>query len=189
MTESEGNDNGYAKELNNKKPPLEKRSFVSEEDARRMEGEETSSEAKRENVPSPEITLLYIANHVKNIEKMMAEYLEFFKKSVTGSAPTVLSSPPQTNVKPQTQESLQQEVPKPILESARIAEIKLKLGELSTMLSFDEGSSAQYVMVKPKQFLGSENFAKIAQIIKNDLGGQYVSAGKGSHFLVPKKVG
>lgn len=40
------------------------------------------------------------------------------------------------------------------------------------------------VKVAPKQYLGSENFAKMASIVR-EAGGEYKSAGKNSHFLVP----
>ncbi len=43
-----------------------------------------------------------------------------------------------------------------------------------------------YIMIKPRQFLGSENFAKIASAVRN-MGGEYISLGKDSHFRVPKK--
>jgi len=56
--------------------------------------------------------------------------------------------------------------------------------DLESMLDFkDDGD---YVTVKPKQFLGSDNFSKIASVVRS-AGGEYVSAGKGSHFKVPKK--
>jgi hypothetical protein len=56
--------------------------------------------------------------------------------------------------------------------------------DLENLLSFEEKSD--YIMVKPKQFLGSENFAKIASAVRG-MGGEYISAGKESHFRVPKK--
>ena len=56
--------------------------------------------------------------------------------------------------------------------------------DLEALLSFQE--KGDYIMVKPKQFLGSENFAKIASAVRG-LGGEYISAGKDSHFRVPKK--
>ena len=56
--------------------------------------------------------------------------------------------------------------------------------DLEALLSFQE--KTDYIMVKPKQFLGSENFAKIASTVRG-LGGEYISAGKDSHFRVPKK--
>ena len=56
--------------------------------------------------------------------------------------------------------------------------------DLETLLNFEEKSD--YIVVKPRQFLGSENFAKIASAVRG-MGGEYISAGKGSHFRVPKK--
>ncbi len=55
--------------------------------------------------------------------------------------------------------------------------------ELEARLSFDE--KGDFIIVKPKQFLGSENFAKIASAVRG-MGGEYISAGKDSHFRVPK---
>ena len=56
--------------------------------------------------------------------------------------------------------------------------------ELEARLTFDE--KGDYIIIKPKQFLGSENFAKIASAVRG-MGGEYISAGKDSHFRVPKK--
>jgi hypothetical protein len=56
--------------------------------------------------------------------------------------------------------------------------------ELEARLSFEE--KGDYIIIKPKQFLGSENFAKIASASRG-MGGEYISAGKDSHFRVPKK--
>jgi hypothetical protein len=57
--------------------------------------------------------------------------------------------------------------------------------DLETLLSFTE--KGDYVILKPLQFLGSENFAKVGSIVRG-LGGEYVSAGKDSHFRVRKKL-
>lgn len=56
--------------------------------------------------------------------------------------------------------------------------------ELETRLNFEE--KGDYIIIKPKQFLGSENFAKIASAIRG-MGGEYISAGKDSHFRVAKE--
>lgn len=56
--------------------------------------------------------------------------------------------------------------------------------ELERLLEFREESN--YIIIKPKQFLGSENFAKIASIAR-EIGGEYISAGRDSHFRVSKK--
>lgn len=57
--------------------------------------------------------------------------------------------------------------------------------ELEDMLNFEE--TGKYIIVKPRQYLGSDNFAKIASIIRGT-GGEYISAGKESHFRVPRGI-
>jgi hypothetical protein len=57
--------------------------------------------------------------------------------------------------------------------------------ELEEMLTFEE--SGEYVVVKPRQYLGSDNFAKIASVIR-EAGGEYISAGKESHFRIPREL-
>ena len=56
--------------------------------------------------------------------------------------------------------------------------------ELSAMLFFEE--SGKFIIVKPRRFLGSDNFAKIASVVR-ELGGEYISAGRESHFKISKK--
>jgi len=56
--------------------------------------------------------------------------------------------------------------------------------DLEGLLSFEEKD--EYVIIKPRQFLGSDNFSKIASAVRQ-AGGEYISAGKGSHFRIPKK--
>ena len=56
--------------------------------------------------------------------------------------------------------------------------------ELAGMLLFEE--SGNFIIMKPRRFLGSNNFAKIASVVR-DLGGEYVSAGRNSHFKITKK--
>lgn len=58
--------------------------------------------------------------------------------------------------------------------------------ELENLLNVEERN--EYIIVKPRQFLGSENFAKIASAVRA-MGGEYISAGKDSHFRVLKKTG
>jgi hypothetical protein len=66
-----------------------------------------------------------------------------------------------------------------------IEDIRMAFPEdLENLLSFEEKDD--YIMIKPRQFLGSENFAKIASTVRG-MGGEYISAGKDSHFRVTKK--
>jgi hypothetical protein len=70
-------------------------------------------------------------------------------------------------------------------EKKSVDDVRLAFPEdLEALLSFQE--KGDYIMVKPRQFLGSENFAKVASAVRG-LGGEYISAGKDSHFRVPKK--
>jgi hypothetical protein len=55
--------------------------------------------------------------------------------------------------------------------------------DLEEMLSFEE--SGDFIVVKPRGFLGRDNFTKIASIVRG-AGGEYISAGKGSHFRLPR---
>lgn len=55
--------------------------------------------------------------------------------------------------------------------------------DLEEMLQFTE--AGEYVVVKPRQYLGKGNFGQIARIIR-EAGGEYVSAGKQSHFRIRK---
>jgi hypothetical protein len=65
-----------------------------------------------------------------------------------------------------------------------IAELQAKIpSELKDYLTFEE--SQRYYIIKPRQILGAENFAKILDAVR-ELGGQYVSKGKNSHFRVPR---
>jgi hypothetical protein len=66
-----------------------------------------------------------------------------------------------------------------------IDEIRMSFPEeLEARLGFED--RGEYIIIKPKMFLGSENFAKIASAVRG-MGGEYISAGKDSHFRVPKK--
>ena len=68
-----------------------------------------------------------------------------------------------------------------------IEDIKVLFPEnLEGMLTFEEVKD--FIVIKPRQFLGSENFAKIAAIVR-DAGGEYISAGKESHFRIPREQG
>jgi hypothetical protein len=53
---------------------------------------------------------------------------------------------------------------------------------LRGLLSFEQ--HGDFIVIKPIQFLGSENFADIARVIQGN-GGEYISAGKASYFRLP----
>jgi len=170
------------------KPEQVKRSFVSEEDSKK------TAEEKKEilKIPPAEITLMYVSKELREMNAKFDKLLAIFENATSQlkSQPTTMTTTTMTpNV---VKTGVPTPEPKPAEAkvpemSARLAEVKLKLGEFANMLNFDEQTSAQFIKVSPKQFLGAENFAKIATLIRTEFGGQYVSQGKHSHFLVPKQ--
>ncbi len=102
-------------------------------------------------------------------------------RSVSASMKSTASSKV-TQLTPQASVAVSHEVH----EKKSVDDVRLAFPEeLETLLNFQEKDD--YIMVKPRQFLGSENFAKIASTVRG-LGGEYISAGKDSHFRVPKKT-
>ncbi|HDI12284.1 MAG TPA: hypothetical protein ENF63_01675 [Candidatus Bathyarchaeota archaeon] len=89
---------------------------------------------------------------------------------------------------PQPQIQQPQPPPTPTLtpeEIRRIEDVRMMFpSELGDLLAFEE--KEDYIIVRPRQYLGGENFAKIASIVRG-AGGEYISAGKESHFRIPKK--
>lgn len=65
-----------------------------------------------------------------------------------------------------------------------IESVRLRLAEHVEELELNE--EAEGVVVRPKGFLGRDKFASIAAIV-DEMGGRYISAGKESRFLIPKK--
>lgn len=55
--------------------------------------------------------------------------------------------------------------------------------ELEEMLDFED--KGDWIRVSPRQYLGSDNFAKVLTIVRS-AGGEYKSDGRNSHFKVPK---
>jgi len=56
--------------------------------------------------------------------------------------------------------------------------------DLVNLLYFEDAE--EHILVKPRQYLGSDNFRRVASIVRDKLGGEYVSAGRDSHFRIPK---
>lgn len=60
---------------------------------------------------------------------------------------------------------------------------KLFPEDLKNLLSFEDFED--YIKIKPRQFLGTDIFSQVATTVR-DAGGDYYSAGKESHFRIPK---
>jgi len=57
--------------------------------------------------------------------------------------------------------------------------------ECRDLLTYEENNT--YFILKPRAYLGSENFVKVLDTVKQ-FGGEYISAGKNSHFRILKGV-
>lgn len=76
--------------------------------------------------------------------------------------------------------------PTPTVRMRSVADVRTIFPkELENMLTFEE--AGKYIVIKPRQYLGSENFAKIASLVRS-AGGEYISAGKESHFRVSREL-
>ena len=91
-----------------------------------------------------------------------------FPQPLTAAPPTLGPSLPKVSEKVQAVEDIKTMFPE----------------DLENLLNFEE--KEDYVIIRPRQFLGPENFSKIASAVRG-MGGEYISAGKASHFRVPKK--
>jgi len=130
-----------------------------------MSGEKESLERLVERIDELLVVLNRISEDLRNVSTSI--------KSTVGSQVTQPAF--------QASEAVSHEVS----ENKSVNDVRLAFPEdLEALLSFQEKND--YIIVKPRQFLGSENFAKIASAVRG-LGGEYISAGKDSHFRVPKK--
>ncbi|MEM2465774.1 MAG: hypothetical protein QXZ47_00505 [Candidatus Bathyarchaeia archaeon] len=110
--------------------------------------------------------LLVVLNNI-------AEDLRIVSASLRSIAVSQLAQPPPTPER--------HEAEKPL----GINDVKMMFPEdLEGLLNFED--KGEYIKITPRQYLGAENFAKIAQIARG-AGGDYISAGKDSHFRIPKK--
>lgn len=113
--------------------------------------------------------LLVILNYVA---KDLREAADMLKATVQATQPTAQPTQP-------TQPAVE-------AKEVKVEEVVSAFPEdLQKLLKFED--KGEFIAIKPSGFLGSDNFAKIADIIRNRLGGEYISAGKESHFRVPKK--
>jgi hypothetical protein len=118
--------------------------------------------------------ILHRLGEVLDILKKISEDLQDISKSLRAvSQPAAPIAATTAAPKPPT--------PKPV--SKRIEDIRMMFPEdLEAMLDFEDRED--FIKITPRQYLGSENFAKIASAVR-DAGGEYVSAGRDSHFRVP----
>ena len=101
---------------------------------------------------------------------------------ISNSLKTKLGKPAGVAVAPAPPRRVEVGKPSRTIEDAQ----KVFPSDLARMLYFEE--TDEYIIIRPRQYLGSDNFAKIASIIRDQLKGEYVSAGRESHFRVPRNI-
>jgi hypothetical protein len=141
-----------------------------------LEGRKVMSEEKEkvEQLTERIDELLIILNRVSEDLRQVSGSLKSLAVSQFTQPAAAPATPALTPAAPEVYE-----------KKTSIDDIKMMFPEeLENLLSFEE--KEDYLIIKPRQFLGSDNFAKIASIVRG-IGGEYISAGKGSHFRVPKK--
>ena len=116
--------------------------------------------------------LLVVLNNI-------AEDLRIVSASLKTIAVSQLAPPSSAPAPPAQAPEAPQEKP------LSIDDVKMMFPEdLEGLLNFED--KGEYIKITPRQYLGAENFAKIAQIARG-AGGDYISAGKESHFRIPKR--
>lgn len=114
-----------------------------------------------------------LLNVLKMISRDLSEVSKSLKTVTVPSAPEVPAAPATPT-------------PTDAAVTRGVEDVKMLFSkDLEDMLSFEE--KGEFIVVKPRQYLGSDNFSKIASIIRG-AGGEYISAGKQSHFRVPKEI-
>lgn len=105
-------------------------------------------------------------NYLMHAGKLINE-VQYALKTDAGQQPQPTSNP-NTNTKKLTIEDVQAALP----------------AELVPKLDIAYRAAGTVIIVKPITFLGTDNFSKVAQTVKNSFSGQYVSAGKDSRFEI-----
>jgi hypothetical protein len=178
-------------------PPEAKRSFASEDALRKADEDAKKAEEKKTQPPQSPIKTIKIGDKevpilpaemaltlIYGVDKQILDELKtlnsLFSKAA-GKSETFQNTTPQTQpAQPQSPAPA-----KPIETTPRVKEILAALEPVKDLLIIDLEKSTMFVLVKPAQFLGSDNFSKVNNLIRS-IGGRYVSAGKDSHFEIPK---
>jgi hypothetical protein len=140
-----------------------------------------------ERPPSQTQILLYIARET-HLERIMLEaFLNKVFSTVQKAQPTVVNN---ATTAQQPDKPAQVVTQAPVVatvkpEKQKLIEEALK-DFIPELLEVDGTKSNMFYVVRFRKFAGAENFAKISTACRA-MGGSYVSAGKESHFTIPKQ--
>ena len=128
------------------------------------------------NYETMEVGLEAFVGEGENVQQVLALLEQEAVSYVRNAHPEAFGKPAA-----QTQPQQPTKMVQPTIQE-QLEKIKALFGDLADLLTFTVKNGT--VVVMPRQFLGAENFAKIAGVVRG-LGGQYVSEGKNSRFEVP----
>jgi len=145
----------------------------------------------------PEVwDILKRIDELVRILKFLSRDLSDISRNLRASLNLPAEEPePAAQLKPpvSAQQTISFEEPTPILPATVPGKIRTMEDvqrvfpqDLAGMLYFEV--TDEYVLAKPRQYLGSDNFRRIAATVRDQLGGEYVSAGRDSHFRIPRKT-
>jgi|GEM_PF-304346 hypothetical protein len=194
-------------------PPKQKMSFVSQEDYPSEKEQQKMAQAPKNNpvtlvkvgdkeilLLKPDIALTLIYGKLEAVLTELKTLNDIFSKAAQPKAefkpapqPTQISTPVKepakpiaaSTITPTTSPTQATQGPPATEVPPRVKEIIAAFEPLAEYVLINTDESAMFVIVRPSKFLGSEIFAKVATTVRG-LGGQYVSAGKNSHFEIPK---
>lgn len=127
--------------------------------------------------PSTEEVLRRLSE-VLDVLSKISEDLEDIAVSLKAVRPTTVSTPPIAPAPKVLGDTT------PVSVGRGVDDVRMLFTkELEELLDFED--KEDYIRVKPRKYLGSDNFAKIASTIRG-AGGEYISAGRDSHFRIPK---
>jgi hypothetical protein len=116
-----------------------------------------------------------------SLHEKLNNIISALEKEQAPKTPT--TQPPQLQPQPQPK---QPEATKK-QDNKTIEQVRMLFSEeLDELLSYED--KGDYIRIQPKRFLGAENFARIANVVRNNAG-EYISAGKDSHFRICKQGG
>lgn len=144
-----------------------------------IEAEESPFMSEKQNVEE----ILRRLDEVLPVLRSVLSDLQEISRSLRSVSPTPTSSAPPMQPS-SASEAPRITVPTSAERKRGVQDVRMMFpAELEDLLTFTEKDD--YIVVKPRQYLGSENFGRINSIIRG-VGGQYISAGKDSHFRIPR---
>ena len=143
---------------------------------------------KKAEIPPFDVLVLFMIEQLHDMNGHLKRIADAFEGAKDVPKPQMNSTQPeqvQQSVVVQAPETIASPVPEPV--TPQVEDIISEFSSIKDLVNIDTTSSAQFVLVYLSGYLGKGDFAKVGRVSKQ-LGGEYVSQGKKSHFKIPKMV-